>query len=153
MGSKHRVRPSSQRVAAQWLPTEFTRNSKQQAHHARSQLPAFGPQAFFLPAAMDAFLLAATSPSPSHLLALINWITLITCLPAMTGKLMPARIHGTVLSILFARAISKAPALHGLENKVLGLGWAGEPGWVDTTPLLFAARREGDSRGEEKERR
>jgi hypothetical protein len=43
----------------------------------------------------------------------------------MTGALMPTRIQGTVESILFARAISNAPALQGLKNM---LGCAGEPG-------------------------
>lgn len=64
---------------------------------------------------------------------------------------MPTRIHGTVESILFARAISNAPALHGLTKM---LGWAGEPGWVEVpTPEASVARSEGESSGEEKERR
>jgi hypothetical protein len=46
--------------------------------------------------------LALTSPSASHLLAFINCTTLIICLPNMTGNETAARIHGTVLSILFA---------------------------------------------------
>ena len=69
-----------------------------------------------------ASLLAARSPSASHLLAFTSWMTLIICFPAMIGKLMMASIHGTVLSILLARAISKAPALHGLMKIVLGFG-------------------------------
>ena len=77
------------------------------------------------------------------------------------GALSPARIHGTVLSILFARAASRAPALQGLRKRVLGMGWAGEPGWVDEamveeSGLLefgLMARREGVRSGEEKERR
>jgi hypothetical protein len=36
---------------------------------------------------------------------------LMNCFAAMTGKLMPARIHGKVESILFARAYSNAAAL------------------------------------------
>lgn len=50
------------------------------------------------------------------------------CLPAMTGKDTAARIHGTVLSILLARAISMAPADHGLVKRSDGLGAAGDPG-------------------------
>ena len=71
----------------------------------------------------------------------------------MTGKLIAARIHGKVLSILFALAISKAAALHGFANIVVGFGWAGEPGWVETIPLYSVLRRDGERRGEEKERR
>jgi hypothetical protein len=46
--------------------------------------------------------LSSRSPSASHLLALMSWMTLIHCLPNMTGKEMTARIQGTVESILFA---------------------------------------------------
>jgi hypothetical protein len=56
-------------------------------------------QSFF---ASLAFLLACMSPSASHLLAFTNCTTLMICLPNMTGKDVPARIHGTVLSSLFA---------------------------------------------------
>ena len=48
------------------------------------------------------FLLCSISPSASHLLALTSCTTLMICLPAMTGNDTAARIHGTVLSILFA---------------------------------------------------
>lgn len=64
-----------------------------------------------------------------------------------------ARIQGTVLSILFARAISRAPALQGLTKSAVGFGLAGEPGWVETTPPLVELRREGDRSGDEKDRR
>lgn len=80
---------------------------------------------------IPALFLAATSPSPNHRLALTSWMTLITCFPAITGALIAARIHGTVLSILFALAISKAPADHGLANNVLTFGCAGDPGCAD----------------------
>lgn len=73
------------------------------------------------------------------------------CLPAQTGALSPARIQGTVLSILLARAASSAPALHGLRNRVLGTGFAGEPGWVEVAESCW--RRDGERSGEEKERR
>ena len=68
---------------------------------------------------------------------------------------MPVRIQGTVLSILLARAISIAPALHGLTKMVLGFGCAGEPGCVEVMPPLLSlvTSRDGDSNGEEKERR
>ena len=75
----------------------------------------------------------------------------MTCFAAMTGELMPTRIHGTVLSILFARAISRAPGLQGLANNVLAFGCAGEPGRLDVIPL--GARRDGERRGELKQRR
>lgn len=45
---------------------------------------------------------SSRSPSASHLLAFTSWTTLMNCFPAMTGKDMEARIHGTVESILFA---------------------------------------------------
>jgi len=67
------------------------------------------------------------------------------CFPAIARKLIPARIHGTVLSILFARAISIAPADHGCINGD-GFGAAGVVAVVDS-------RREGVRNGEEKERR
>lgn len=74
------------------------------------------------------------------------------CLPTQTGALKPAKTHGTVLSILFALAASRAPALQGLRNSVLGTGFAGEPGWVEVAEPL-ALRRDGERRGEENERR
>ena len=71
---------------------------------------------FFLAISLSyaAFLLA-TSPSAIQRLAFTSWMTLRTCFASMTGALMPTRIQGTVESILFARAISNAPALHGLR--------------------------------------
>jgi hypothetical protein len=65
---------------------------------------------------------------------------------------MPVMTHGQKLSILFARAISRAPALHGLAKRLLGTGLAGFPGcaeegWVSPTGW----RSEGDRMGEEKE--
>lgn len=83
---------------------------------------------FCTPDVIPAFFLAARSPSPNHLLALMSWMTFITCFPSMTGELMAARTHGTVLSILFALAISKAPADQGFANSKDGFGCAGEPG-------------------------
>lgn len=74
----------------------------------------------------------------------------MNCLPAMTGKETIARIHGTVLSILFARAISIAPADHGLVNRSEGLGAAGEPG-VRLEGCGW--RSDGVRSGEENERR
>jgi hypothetical protein len=44
----------------------------------------------------------------------------MNCLIAMMGKETPVMIHGTVLSILFARANSSAPALQGLAKSVPG---------------------------------
>jgi hypothetical protein len=80
---------------------------------------------------------------------------LTICLKAMTGKLIAQRIHGTVLSILFARAYSIAAAEKGDAKKVDGLGTAGEPGRRErgspATP--FAGRRLGVMMGEEKQRR
>lgn len=74
----------------------------------------------------------------------------MNCFPAMTGKEMEARIHGTVESILFARAISIAPADHGLVKSTEGFGAAGLPGWrVEGA----GCKREGERIGEENERR
>lgn len=92
----------------------------------------------------------ARSPSTSHLLALIICKTLTNCLKAMTGAEIPVMIHGQRLSILFALANSMAPALHGLVNRLLGAGCPGLPGvWPSPT----GCRRDGESIGEEKERR
>jgi hypothetical protein len=129
------------------LPPTFTSSTQ-------SHLSTFGSPCahlfFFLTAAFC--LLASTSPSASHLLALISWITLMICFPAHTGALNPARIHGTVLSILFALAASSAPALQGFRKSVLGAGWAGEPGWVEVAEWSVF-RRDGERSGEENERR
>lgn len=65
------------------------------------------------------------------------------------GNEMPVMIHGQVLSSLFARAISRAPALQGLAKRLAGSGWAGFPGWESET----GCRSDGDRVGEEKDRR
>jgi len=67
------------------------------------------------------------------------------CLPAIPRQLTPANTHGTVLSILFARAISIAPADQGCIT-IESFGAAGVVAFVDS-------RREGVRSGEEKERR
>lgn len=72
------------------------------------------------------------------------------CLPNITGKDTPARIQGTVLSSLFARAISIAPADQGFVNKRDGFGAAGLPG---CSVEGEGCRSEGERSGEEKERR
>jgi len=83
---------------------------------------------FFLFLGRPAALLNSMSPSANHRLALANCTTLRICLKNMTGKLIPARIQGTVESILFARASSSAPALQGLANMNDAGGDAGFPG-------------------------
>lgn len=65
---------------------------------------------------------------------------------------MPVMIHGQVLSSLLARAISRAPALQGLEKRLAGSGWAGLPGWADE-PSETGCRSEGDRMGDEKDSR
>jgi len=62
----------------------------------------------------------------------------------------PARIQGICESILFARAISIAPADQGLVKRTEGFGAAGLPGWSVEGEVW---RREGERIGEEKERR
>lgn len=75
------------------------------------------------------------------------------CLNSMTGAEMPVMTHGQKLSILLARAISRAPALHGLAKRLLGTGLAGFPGCTEegwpTSPTGW--RSEGERIGEEKE--
>jgi hypothetical protein len=95
------------------------------------------------------------SPSANHLLASTSWTRLTNCLKAMTGKLIAQRIHGTVLSILLARAYSIAAAEKGDAKKVDGLGTAGEPGRRESgSPVTpFAGSRLGVMVGEEKQRR
>lgn len=65
--------------------------------------------------------------------------------------------QGQKLSILFARAISKAPADQGLANRVDGAGMAGLPGWTDwaMVPVSLGSgwRRDGERVGLLKERR
>lgn len=87
------------------------------------------------------------------MLALYSCTTLIHCLSTMGMRLIAANAQGTVLSILFARAISNAPALQGLVKSMLGLGRAGEPGCGEIGELLSAMRREGEIVGLENERR
>lgn len=60
--------------------------------------------------------------------------------------------QGKVLSILFARASSIAHALPGVASSAAA-GKEGLPGWADEGALWSVARREGESVGEEKERR
>lgn len=57
--------------------------------------------------------------------------------------------HGIRLSILFALASSKAPALHGLVKSVLARVPGCKEGWSSAT----GSRREGERVGDEKERR
>jgi hypothetical protein len=72
----------------------------------------------------------------------------------MMGKLTPAMTHGTNESILFALANSNAAALWGLR-KSDAPGCAGLPGWKEApvVPLFVTCRRDGERKGEEKERR
>jgi len=53
---------------------------------------------------------------------------------------------------LFARAISIAPADHGLVKNMEGFGAAGEPGWMEVG-VFESARRVGERSGELKESR
>lgn len=46
----------------------------------------------------------------------------MNCFPAIPGEDTPAMIHGHMLSILFARANSSAPALYGLGKSKDGTG-------------------------------
>jgi hypothetical protein len=72
------------------------------------------------------------------------------CLRIITGAETTARTQGTVLSILFARAISIAAALHGLGRMLDGT--LGEPGWTEAGSPL-GANKEGERYGDEKESR
>ena len=74
------------------------------------------------------------------------------CLMAITGAEVNVRIHGSVESILLARAISIAPADQGLVKNMEGFGAAGEPGWIEDGVCL-SPRRVGERSGELKERR
>jgi len=67
---------------------------------------------------------------------------------------MPAMTQGTNESILFALANSNAAALWGLR-KSEAPGCAGLPGRRDApvVPLFVTCSRDGDRKGEEKERR
>lgn len=70
----------------------------------------------------------------------------------MTGNDTPAITQGQKLSILFARASSIAQALPGVANSKDG-GCAGVPGCELPPGPSFVGRRDGDSIGDEKERR
>ena len=78
------------------------------------------------------------------------------CLRAMTGKLTPAKTQGQKLSILLARASSRAPAECGLANR-----WRSSDELTCAPWLMMAcaawsgtvSRREGERSGEEKESR
>jgi hypothetical protein len=71
---------------------------------------------------------------------------------AIKGAEVSMQIHGTVESILLARAISMAAAEKGLAKNMEGLGAAGEPGWMEDG-LLRSENRVGERSGELKERR
>ena len=74
------------------------------------------------------------------------------CFASMMGALMIMQIHGTVESILFARAASIAPAENGDAKNMLGLGAAGVPGLSDEG-LEESAKSVGLRYGEEKDSR
>jgi hypothetical protein len=74
------------------------------------------------------------------------------CLIAMMGAEVSVKIHGTVESILFARAISMAPADQGLVKNMEGFGTAGEPGWIEDGVCLSPSNV-GERSGELNERR
>jgi hypothetical protein len=72
----------------------------------------------------------------------------------MTGEEIPAITQGQKLSILFARASSKAPALYGLGKRLNTEGCAGLPGCNDDGGALgIGWSSDGERIGEEKERR
>lgn len=77
----------------------------------------------------------------------------MNCFTAMMGNDKPVIIHGRVLSILFARAISSAPALQGLAKSVLGDGCTGLPSWGVIDSEFGGCSRDGDSVGDENESR
>ena len=67
------------------------------------------------------------------------------CLKAMTGKHTPAMIHGTVESILLARASSNAPALYGFRKRDAAGGADGVPGWRVLAPsAVVICSRDGE---------
>ena len=68
------------------------------------------------------------------------------------------KIQGTMLSILFARAISIAAALKGEGKRREGVGWKGSRGELPAGEVRlpgepFPGSRAGVMRGEEKQRR
>ena len=73
----------------------------------------------------------------------------------MMGKLTPAITQGQKESILLARASSSAPALYGFVKSDASDMCEGLPGCSEATLVLSDVvwRREGERRGEEKERR
>jgi hypothetical protein len=72
----------------------------------------------------------------------------------MIGAETPVITQGQKLSILFARASSNAPALHGLAKSIDGAGWAGLPGCVDeATSPPTGWSSDGERMGEENDRR
>jgi hypothetical protein len=70
----------------------------------------------------------------------------------MTGAEITMQIHGTVESILLARAISIAPAENGDAKNMLGLGAAGVPG-VRLDGFAGSAKSVGLRSGEENDSR
>lgn len=68
------------------------------------------------------FFRSRLSPSASHLLAFTIWMTFMYCFITMTGAAATVKIHGTVLSILFALAISIAAAEKGDGKRRDGMG-------------------------------
>lgn len=89
---------------------------------------------------------ASTSLLARVLLALIICAMFRYCFRIMTGPETTARIHGTVLSILFALASSIAAALQGFGRMLLGT--FGEPGWAEVASPV-GAKSEGERYGEE----
>lgn len=71
----------------------------------------------------------------------------------MTGLDARVKTHGTMLSILFARAISIAAALKGLGKRSEGVGMCGVTGEVASVDRPAEGRSAGVIRGEEKQRR
>ena len=90
------------------------------------------------------------SPSTSQLDALTSCTTLTNCLKAITGNETAVITQGQKLSILLARANSRAPALQGLANTLVEAGGGGVPPTV--TPC-GGWSREDDRVGDEKESR
>jgi len=74
-------------------------------------------------------------------------------LPNMIGNDTMAAIHGIVESILFARAISIAPADQGDVNSTDGFGAGGLLSIVAGVVPDRGSRRDGEMSGDEKERR
>ena len=72
----------------------------------------------------------------------------------MMGKELMAMTQGIVLSSLFARAISMAPADQGLVKKTEGFGAAGVPVMTGGTILLSSTLKTVlEIKGDENERR